>query len=485
MKNSNKSGLLQQAKQKLLKRMLTPQRSSDRFSPNGTPADPAEFALWSIGRHAEAEAAKIVISGRDTKLLPEIGQLDSHLRELEISDTEISDFSPLTRLPSLETLKVNATKIVDWSWLSSLKNLRKLELHSNGTSPVNVPDLPELVDIKIFNTRGKITLGYLPKLEKAEFQVLEDLAEVTKQPKLVDLAFQKIGNRSLDSLRNAANLRLLRARLDGAIDLHPLASLSSLIELKLTAPEVTDISGISQLVSLETLELNDLNLSDAGSLKDLTQMRALTLRLATPLSDLSFLSDMSQLSGLVLRPAVDADLRHLTGLPNLQDVGLVEISPQTILSPLTQCKELRRLKLSTDENANGPFSGLLPAPANLESLLLSGQVIESLNGLEKCRDLQDLRCSRTSIGSLEPLNGMTQLRQIFVSESKVSDLSVLGTLPCFLAEHPDIKLAIQDTPAVEQYPELAKMFGGSPLHQYEYGQHETAVNAVRAVTRGV
>ncbi|MEP5193904.1 MAG: hypothetical protein ABJQ70_02625 [Roseobacter sp.] len=466
--------------------MRTPQLSSDRLSPNGTPSDPVEFALWSIGRHAEARVEKMVISGKAKRLLPEIGQLAGHLRELEIAHTEISDLSPLVGLPNLESLKVNATEIVDWSALSSLQNLRRLELSHCGKMRVDVPDLPELVEVKILNTHGDITLGNFPKLEKAEFQVLGDLAEIGKQPKLVELTFQKIGNGTLDALASVANLRQLSARLHGPMDIHSLARHASLTVLKLTGPEVTDISPISELLGLETLELDDFRVSDACLLNHLTKLRTLALRFTDPLSDLSFLSNMGDLERLVICPSADSDLRPLTKSPNLQEIGLVGLSPRTDLSPLTLCKRLRRLNVSIDKNADGPLSGLLPAPPNLETLMLSGGAIDSLNGLENCRELQYLDCNHTTIDCLQPLEGMAKLKQIHVPGSSVSDLSVLGTLPCFLREEQDIKLSLRDTPAVERYPELGKTVSSEgSLAGYEYGEHETAVNAVRAVTRGM
>lgn len=482
MKKLNLSSLVCRAKQQLRKRMLP--GSSDRLSSNGAPADPVDFALWSIERHADANANKMVISGRNKKLLPEIGLLDGNLRELEISHTDISDLSPLVGLPNLESLKVNATAVADWSALSSLKKLRRLELNYTGNKPVEVPNLPELIEIEVSNTHGKITLGDLSKLERAKFQVLRDLAEVTKQPKLTELAFQKIGNRTVDALVSSENLRQLEARLHGAVDLRPLASLNRLTSLSLIAPDVSDIRPISALLGLETLELSGFKVSDAHALAGLSQLRSLILRFETPLADLSFLSEMKELSRLFLSPAVDSDLRPVTELPNLHDLGLEAISPHTDLTPLTMCEELRRLSVSTAAKADGTFSGGLPAPSRLELLSLSGRAVDSLSGLEKCRELQVLHCIRTTIGSLEPLKNMPQLKQVHVAGSNVSDLSVLATLPHFVDENPDIKLNIQDTPAVERYPELVKTLGGSALHQYEYGHHEAAIRAVRAATRG-
>mmetsp|Transcript_12175 Transcript_12175/g.15922 ORF Transcript_12175/g.15922 Transcript_12175/m.15922 type:complete len:491 (+) Transcript_12175:199-1671(+) len=483
MKTPAKTDLGRKARQELLKRLRTLSSSSDRQSPDLTSVDPVDFALQSIGRHAEAKASKMVISGKGKKLLPEIGQLDEHLRELEVSHTDIEDLSPLSGLPSLKSLKVNATKVSDWSVLSSLKCLRRLELRYSVPMRVDVPDLPELTELTILNTHGKITLGDLPKLKQAEFQVLEDLAQVTKQFELVELKFQKIGNQNLDALASLPNLQRLEGRLHGAVDLRQLASQDSLTSLRLTAPDIADVTPISALLGLETLRLDGVKVSGAHALAGLSELRSLSLRFAEPLSDLSFLSKMKELSRLTLCPAANCDLRPLMELPNLDYVDLVHISPNIDLSPLSGCDELCSLSVSTDEKVDGRLSGGVPAPPRLKTLSLYGRAISGLDGLEKCRDLQSIHCVRTSVDSLEPLKGIQQLTQIHVSGSNVSDLSVLATLPNFVAENTDIKLGIHDTPAAEQYPELAKTLGGTPLHQYEYGEHAAAVEAVRAVIR--
>lgn len=484
MKKLNHNEILQKAKQELRKKMRVRASYSRQSAPNGAPADPVDYALWSIGRHAKTKATRMIISGKSKKLLPEINQLDDHLRELEISHTEISDLSTLVMLPSLENLKISATKIVDWSVLASLKKLQRLEISFCGDACVSVPDLPELVELKVLNTRGDISLGDLPKLEKAEFQVLGDLAEVSKQPELAELKFEKIGNQSLEALAELVNLRQLNARLHGEIDLQPLASQTGLKNLRLVAPDVTNIEAISVLSSLETLELFDLSVTDASALKGLTKLRSLSLHFKTQLADCSFLSEMKNLSRLGFSPTADADLHPLTELPNLQKIGLFQISPKTKLSPLTECKELQQLSIAIGEKNDGPLAGPLPSPPRLKTLSLSGRAVDSLAGLELCRDLQYLHCNRTSVDSLEPLRGLPKLAQIHVPGSNVSDLSVIGSMPYFRAEHSSIVLGVEDTPAIKRYPKIEQSLGGNALERHEYGQHRVAIEVVRETARG-
>ena len=56
------------------------------------------------------------------------------LQHLALSDTEISDVSPLSGLVNLETLILNQNRIVDVSPLASLRNLTNLQLHNNNIS---------------------------------------------------------------------------------------------------------------------------------------------------------------------------------------------------------------------------------------------------------------------------------------------------------------------------------------------------------------
>ena len=65
------------------------------------------------------------------------------LEHLALSDTEISDISPLSGLVNLETLILNQNRITDVSPLASLPNLKDLQLHNN-----NIADFSSLDRIR-------------------------------------------------------------------------------------------------------------------------------------------------------------------------------------------------------------------------------------------------------------------------------------------------------------------------------------------------
>lgn len=457
--------------------------SKIKLSPNGTPADPAEFHLWSIKRHANSNSSDMLISGKPSVLLPEIGQLDHHLRTLTISHTEITDISPLSELPSLNKLKILASPVSDWSPLDSLKSLEELELYVGSEESIIVPYLPKLRSLKIFSANGDIALGHLPNLEIAEFQVLNDLSEITNQPQLKELHFKKIANPTLEPLESAKNLRTLNIQSHDIVDLSHLAALPNIERLRILMPAVTNISPLGKLNRLIELEILGVKATHVEPLRNLEKLTKLQLLFQAPLDDLSFLSGTKNLSSLSICPSSKADLSVLTELPKLKDLGLPQIDPNVCIAPLTACLALQKLSIFTDKNQVTHDPRPLPAPPRLVSLNLSWNGLESLKGLEGCCDLQRLYCSRTNIDCLKPLEGMKNLVELSLGGSNVSDLSILITLPRFLAEDPEVKLAIKNTPAVEKYPELAATADMESGRDGDVYKHKTALNAIRLLQR--
>lgn len=484
MRKTPTESLLQKAKTALTRWMFSSsrQRPGRGLSANGTPADPAEFHRWSVKRHADSCAKKMNISGKSSVLLPDISQLNSHLRELSISHTEISDITVLSGLPNLEKLKILASPILDFSVLASLKNLKELDISYSGDAPIRIPSLPELVSLKVYNTHGDIRLGDFPKLQRAKFQVLRNLAEVCRQPRLEALLFQKIEDPTLDALGSARSLKKLDIRIHIPLDLNPISALSKLEQLRLIAPVAVDISPLAQLTGLTKLDLSNVRDANTVALSALKNLVSLNLRLDAPLSDLSFLSDMTELKILSFCPSKTANLSVLTNLPHLQVLTLVQIDPNVRLSPLTSCQSLQTLTVMTDKSLPPARTHQkLPAPPQLTHLGLNWHGLKSLSGLEKCLNIQKLSCPGTDIESLLPLSGMKHLAQLNVAGSKVSDLSVLNTLAQFLEESPEISLAISDTPALERYPVLKKSVAMENGREGSSFRHLTALDAVRAV----
>ncbi|PSR17626.1 hypothetical protein C8255_11685, partial [filamentous cyanobacterium CCP3] len=275
-----------------------------------------------------------------------IAQVLSHANCLSLSQTQVSDLSPLRDLAQLSNLFLFQTQVSDLSPLSSLTQLSTLFLFQ-----AQVSDLSPLS-----------SLTQLSALFLYETQV-SDLSP-------------------LSSLTQLSTLLLFQAQVS---DLSPLSSLTQLRELKLSQTQVSNLSPLSGLTQLRELNLDQTQVSDLSPLSGLTQLRELSL-FQTPLSDLSPLSSLTQLRELKLSQTQVNDLSPLNGLTQLRKLNLdqTQVSDLLLLSNLTQ---LSTLSLDqTQVNDLSPLSSL----TQLSTLSLDQTQVNDLSPLSSLNKLSTL-----------------------------------------------------------------------------------------------
>jgi internalin A len=131
-----------------------------------------------------------------------------------------------------------------------------------------------------------------------------------------------------------------------------------------------------------------------------------------------------------LAAAVRDVLKHTSGEfsdANLANVYFLEASGAhiTSLKGLEKCKNLAQLKLTHNE-----ISDLAPLKelANLQSLDLAGNRISDLTPLAGLTKLQYLELSHNQISNLAPLSGLTSLASLYLTGNHVQDISPLSHL---------------------------------------------------------
>ncbi|MCZ6605025.1 MAG: hypothetical protein O7A03_07755, partial [Alphaproteobacteria bacterium] len=219
----------------------------------------------------------------------ELGRL-STLRQLQILDlggaSDISNFSPLAGLDSLEALNLSdsewdANRALGLVTLSDLDKLRVLDL-TNATGLADLGALAELTDLQSLTvTNGAVA----------------DIGPISGLRNLVFLDLARAG--PIDDLGPLAGLERLETLnlygLNSVTDLSPLAGLDKLTELSLMATEgVSDLgplTGLGNLVSLNLVFAQ--GVTDLGPLAELGGLR--TLMLGGTLNRL----DLEPLGGLV------------------------------------------------------------------------------------------------------------------------------------------------------------------------------------------
>lgn len=131
-----------------------------------------------------------------------------------------------------------------------------------------------------------------------------------------------------------------------------------------------------------------------------------------------------------LAAAVRAVLQHTSGEfsdANLANVYFLEASGAHIasLKGLEKCKNLAQLKLTHDEITDlAPLKEL----TNLQSLDLAGNKISDITPLAGLTRLQYLELSHNQIRNVAPLSSLTSLASLYLTGNQVRDISPLSHL---------------------------------------------------------
>ena len=260
-----------------------------------------------------------------------------NLRELELSGSAISDFSPIAGLAQLTRLRLTSANISDVSFLSGFKQLTELWL--DGNSITDISALAELKQLTNLDLRGNSitdisSLAELKRLTWLDlaFNSISDISALAELKRLtwLDLVFNNITDISpLAELKQLPGLCLSD---NNITDISPLAELKQLEgRLSLSYNDITDLSPLAELKRLTWLELSDNNITDLSPLAELKYLTGLKLRQSN-VSDISALADLKQLTYLELTgnniPDVSAlaDLKQLTHL-ELTDNNISDVSP--------------------------------------------------------------------------------------------------------------------------------------------------------------
>jgi internalin A len=204
-----------------------------------------------------------------------------------ITNTQVSDLSPVEGLVGLEELVIGWTEVRDFTPLASLTGLTRLSL--GGESGNLIEDISALA-----NLTG-----------------LEHL----------DLGWHPIT--SLAPLENLTNLRTLsfNSRSPALTDLSPLSNLTGMTELKAYCYHVSDISALKDLTSLRLLTLRYSAASDLTPLSGLFALETLDLG-TNGFRDLAPLSSLSALQSVELRGNPLSEEAVATQIPALQARGV-------------------------------------------------------------------------------------------------------------------------------------------------------------------
>ena len=273
----------------------------------------------------------------------------------------------------------------------------------------------QVVDIPDPGLRAAIAqaLGKAPgdAITRAEMETLVELRATFRD--ITDLR----------GIEFAINLESLYLYNNAITDISPLSSLTNLTRLDIWGNAISDISPLSSLTNLTYLNLGSNTISDIFPLITLTNLERLYLY-NNAISDISPLSSLTNLTWLDIWGNAISDISPLSSLTNLTYLNLGSNTISDIF-PLITLTNLERLYLYNNAISDiSPLSSL----TNLTSLYLENNTITDISPLANLTDLTSLGLGDNTISDISPLSSLTNLLFLSLVNNAISDIFPLITL---------------------------------------------------------
>ena len=198
------------------------------------------------------------------------------MTELNLSNNQISDISPLAQLTQLTKLNLGgANQISDISPLAQLTLLTELDLSSNQISDITPLTqltqlrwllllLNQISDISPIAQLKQLSQLYLSHNQISDVTPLAQLAET-----LTELVLDRNQIRDITPLAQLTYLENLDLQDNQIVDVTPLAQSTYLENLDLRDNRIRDVTPLAQLIYLEELQLRDNPITDTFPLSSL------------------------------------------------------------------------------------------------------------------------------------------------------------------------------------------------------------------------
>lgn len=239
------------------------------------------------------------------------------LRELDLTNRNISDISFIANFTYLEKLNLSKNPIKD---LSAIKNLKKLkELDITGTKVDTLLYLEKLTGLEI------LTISGLPITSLNHLAGLTNLKELT-------CSANKI--KSLEPLKNLILLEELDISLNYDIkDVVPITGLANLEKLVMNKVEIGSLEPLTPLVNLIYLDCYNAGISDLSPIKKLPKLMHLDLS-HNSISDLGPLRSLRYITFLGLGSTKVSDLGPISHFQHLEYLNVAGNPQLKDLSPV-------------------------------------------------------------------------------------------------------------------------------------------------------
>jgi len=222
-------------------------------------------------------------------------------------------------------------------------------------------------------------------------------------------------------------------------DLRVLSSLLKLEWIDINASlGAIELAPLAKLTSLKVLRIRNSQLESADSLKELTNLEILVLQNVGGIANLRPLSRLRNLKTLSLRGSYVAQL-DIEPLARLSDLTALDLSrsksfPRSPSVNIELTVERLAKIVFLDLSGTGTYSNLqfCSQLSSLRTLILNSCSISDLSSLPPLVDLEYLSLAENQIEGIDILTTLTALRKLNLGGNKISDLEPLKSMPQLL-----------------------------------------------------
>ncbi|ELR69065.1 Leucine-rich repeat protein [Fulvivirga imtechensis AK7] len=340
-------------------------------------------------------------------------KLISQIEALDISGNRyITNIEPLAQLTHLKRLDISNTNIED---LTPIRNLTKLE---------------ELI---ISNTQVKNLepLKYAHAIQYLELQntQIEDITTVKRLVKLRTLNLSGTNVSDLSPLSSLPELEIVNISHTPIFNLDDITTVNTLKEVNITNTNVNTLASLGQLTKLETIRADSTPVSSLEPLSQLKNLKVLSINYTT-VSSLAALNDQPQLE----RVYCDVTLITKEAAQNFMaaNPGVLVIFESEDLKTwwVGLSVAWQNIFKQFAHIGNGkPTKEELAKVTNIDSINIAGNVyIGDIEPLSKLRKAEKVNISNTAVESLSPLEGMRNIQYLDISGTNITDFQPISTL---------------------------------------------------------
>lgn len=355
-------------------------------------------------------AVSMVLVDVDPDMLPDLSGAEK-LTDVIIRNCSMEEISWISG-STVSNVDISGTDIADFSPLSDCKTLYHVSIDGQGEytgdfSGFSPPAVTEL------NLNG--------------MAVGEELAALSECHNILRLRLSDLQIENLDFLKDMTQLQELDMHeLHQLKDISALAGLTNLRSLQITGSDgVRDYTSINSCKNLERIHLDrrDWMPVDSGFLMGLNKLNDIGL-FGLNLNNLEFLATVNQSYGLCMSFA--GDIQDYSGLSYIKRYQWLHVNPRTdgsrygdysLVGPHIQDASIAEMELYFCRNVD-----LAELPKVENRLVITGGMLEDLSGLNasfiKCLELKDMQYLRS-------LKGIENLPRL---ETGIMELNIMGCI---------------------------------------------------------